>query len=267
MRTSLRAHLVSWLLGLALVGSSAFAAPVMWIHDSAANLARVDVATGDVTSVGNMGIVMTDIAFDPSGNLYGVSFTDLYRINRDTAAATSIGSLGVGGMNALVFGSDGTLYGAAFNNQNLYTVNPTTGQATSLGSTGFSSGGDLAFFGGELYLADSSSRLVRIDIDTPADSDLIGSFGFGSVFGLATGNDGVLYGVGNTQIFSVNVATGAGTLVSNYAGQGLGQAFGQSFVTEAGAPEEPPPAGVPLPSTLVLLLAAASFAMRATPRD
>lgn len=265
MNISARTRLVLLLLGSALCPWIANAAPVMWIHDSQANLAKVDVANGNVSMIGNMGVVMTDIAFDPSGNLYGVSFTDLYRIDRGTAAATKIGSLGVSSMNALVFGSDGTLYAAAASTRNLYTVSPSTGAATSLGSTGFSSGGDLAFFGGDLYLADSSSRLVRMDIDTPADSALIGPFGFSSVFGLATGNDGVLYGVGGTEIFKVNAATGAGTLVSDYSGQGLGQAYGQSFVTEAGAPQEPP-AGVPLPSTLALLIAASAFGARAMTR-
>ena len=63
-----------------------------------------------------------------------------------------------------------------------------------------------------------------------ADSEVVGPFGFGSVFGLATA-EGVLYGVGGTQIFGVDPTTGDGTLVLSYGGKALGQALGQSFIT------------------------------------
>ena len=46
----------------------------MHVHDGNGGLATVDVITGDVSLIGNMGIVMTDIAFDPTGALYGLSF-------------------------------------------------------------------------------------------------------------------------------------------------------------------------------------------------
>ena len=64
------------------------------------------------------------------------------------------------------------------------------------------------------------------------------------------GDDGVLYGVAGTRIFSVNTSTGAAANPINYAGQGLVGAFGQSFFTEAGAP---PIDEVPEPSTYALM--------------
>jgi len=53
--------------------------------------------------------------------------------------------------------------------------------------------------------------------------------------GMASGDDGILYGLSGTSIFSVNTGTGVGTLVSDYNGQGIGDAYGTSFYTEAGA--------------------------------
>jgi hypothetical protein len=106
---------------------------------------------------------------------------------------------------------------------------------------GFASGGDLAFFGGDLYLADSLSRLVKIDLANLANTAVVGSFGVPSVFGLATGNDNTLYAVAGTTIYTVDVTTGAATNPVNFGGQGLGQAFGQSFFTEAGATPVPEP--------------------------
>jgi len=79
---------------------------------------------------------------------------------------------------------------------------------------------------------------------------VVGPFGVSSVFGLATGDDGVLYAVAGTQVFTVNTATGAATNPVNFAGQGLASANGQSFFTEAGAPS---PSSVPEPTTLFLL--------------
>ena len=167
-----------------------------------------------------------------------------------TAAATLIGNHSVPGANALVFAADGTLYAAGFQLQSLFTINPATGAGASLGNISAASGGDLAFNGGNLFLATTSNQLFRIDLTNLAASAAVGPFGVGNVFGLATGDDGVLYAVAGTQTFTVNTATGAATNPINYGGQGLGSANGQSFFTEAGAPS---PSPVPEPTTLFLL--------------
>lgn len=243
-----RASILGVACAAAMTLSAATAAPVMHVHDSSGNLGTVDVATGNVTVIGNMGVVMTDIGFDPSGNLYGLSFTGFYSINATTAAATFIGNHGVPGANALVFATDGTAYAAGFGSTQLYTVNPGTGAGTSLGSMGFASGGDLAFFGGDLYLANLLSQLVKVDLANLANTALVGSFGVANVFGLASGGDGNLYAVAGTTIYTVDVTTGAASNPVSFGGQGLGQAFGQSFFTEAGA--------VPEPGSLALLAVA-----------
>lgn len=228
----------------------------MHVHDSNGVLGTVDTTAGAVSVIGNMCVVMTDIAFDPSGNLYGMSFTSLYSINPGTGASTLIGAHGISAGNALVFGSDGTLYGAGNGTTNLYTLNTTTGAGSSLGSIGFFSGGDLAFAGGDFYLASSSNQLVKIDLDNPGSTAAVGPFGIGNVFGLATAPDGKLYGVAGTSIYEVDVLTGLATNPVSFGGQGLGTAFGQSFYTESGAEPAPipvPPAGILLAGGLVLL--------------
>ena len=237
---------------LSAVGFSAAAAaaPIMYVDDSNGVLATVDVDTGNVNVIGSMGVQMTDIAFDPSGNLYGLSFGALYSINRTTAAATFIGNHGVPGGNALVFAADGTLYAAGTSGTSLFTINPASGATTNLGNMGFASGGDLAFHDGNFYLASTSNQLVLIDLGNLSNTAAVGPFGVSNVFGLATGDDNVLYGVAGTQIFTVDTTTGAATNPVDYSGQGLSTAFGQSFFTESGAP---PPDAVPVPATLALL--------------
>lgn len=251
----MRSRLVALATGLSVLVSChgvgpASAAPILHIHDSANRLGTVDIGTGAVTIIGNLGAdPITDIAFDPNGNLFGLSFTNLYRINASTAAVTLVGPHGIPGGNALVFGTDGTLYGAGFQGTNLFAVNPSTGQGTALGNIGFSSAGDLAFNSGNLFLSSTTDQLIRITLSGGVSGTAVGSLGFPEVFGLATDDKGVLFGVSGTRIFSVNTGTGAGTLVLNYAGSGLGQAGGTSFFTEAGAGPAP---AVPEPSAVML---------------
>ncbi len=217
----------------------ATAGPILYIDDSSNQLGTVDVGTGAVTVIGSMGAdTMTDIAFSPTGQLYGVSFTNLYRINATTGAATLVGSLGLSDQNALVFGSDGTLYAAGNTSGDLYTVNTSTGHASLVGAIGFDSAGDLAFNNGNLYMSSTSNQLIRVNTATGAGT-LVGNLGFSNVYGLATGDNGVLYGVSGTQIFSVNTTTGTGTLVLDYSGHGLGNANGTSFFSEAVPTPEP----------------------------
>jgi PEP-CTERM motif-containing protein len=234
------------LMAIAVAGigaSAAQAGPILYVSDSGGRLGTVDVATGTTVVIGNMGVAMTDIAFDASGHLFGTDFDNLYSINPATAAIAFIGSMGVSDANALVFGSDGTLYEAGNSSTDLRSVNTTTGATTVLGNIGFSSGGDLAFNGGSLYLA-TGSQLVRVGL-SPVSGTLVGSFGFSNVFGLATGEDGVLYGISGHDVFSVNTTTGAGTYKSTYNFALLSDAYGSSFFKEA-APAVPEPTTVGL---------------------
>jgi hypothetical protein len=220
----------------------------MYVDDSNGRLATVNVETGAVNLIGSMGTVMTDIAFDPNGHLYGISFSGLYSINPQTAAASFIGNHSISGGNALVFASDGTLYGAGNSTSSLFTINPITGASTNLGNTGFASGGDLAFSNGHLYLASTANQLVDVNLTNLTDTSSVGGFGVAGVFGLATGDDGVLYAVANNTIYTVDVATGLLTNPVDFGGHGVSAAFGQSFFSEA-VPS------IPEPETYAMLLA------------
>ena len=252
---SLRTFLVA-LCFLGGLSSSVLAGPILWIDDSSNRLGKVDVATGAATIVGTFagagfaGQTMTDLAFDPTGNLWGISFGAIYKVNTATAAVTLVGNHGINGGNALVFGADGKLYAAGASNS-LFQINTTTGTGTAIGSMGaVNSAGDLAFNGGKLYLSTTGNQLIEVNPTTGAGT-LVGNLGVGSVFGLATGDDGFLYATSGQNIYRVNTATGAATFTQTYGT--LGQAFGTAFFQEAGAP---PPNGVPEPATMALLGAA-----------
>ena len=239
-------HLKTALAAVALLSAAAAAqaAPTLWLSTGSNQLATVDVATGATSVVGITNTFMTDIAFSPTGDLYGISFSDLYAINKLTAVETLIGSLGgvSGTANALVFAADGTLYMAG---NRLYTVNTGTGATTAVGSgIGFQSAGDLAFVGGDLYMAASSNQLVQVDTVTGAGS-AIGNIGVSGVFGLASADNITLYGMAGQNVFTISTANAStGPLVAFTPA--LGFAAGSAFETESGAT-------VPEPGSLALV--------------
>ncbi|MDW5265826.1 MULTISPECIES: hypothetical protein [Acidobacteriaceae] len=222
------------------------------VDDASGVLGYVNVDTGAVTLLGNSGVGLTDIAFSPTGSLYGVDFSNLYSINTTTGHASEIGSLG-DVSNALVFSSSGTLYSAG---NNLDTVDPATGHATIIGSLTETSAGDLAFVGGQLYLATSSNQLAILNAATGAET-IVGNTGVANLFGLASPDGKTLYGVAGTDVYLIDTSTGAATFLTNYGGHGLGQANGESFLSEAQTP--PPSAVTPEPSTWVLLASGLLF--------
>ena len=213
-------------------------ADTIYVDGSDANLYTIDPLTGATTLVGSMGTVMTDIA-EYKGSMFGVSFpssgpVSLYSVNPETGASTLIGSTGVY-INALEFGTDGTLFGAggapgcgpSSTNptpcDSLYELNVSTGAATLVGSGVYNSSGDLAFDGASLYLTSSlnssTDQLFSVDA-TNGSGSLVGNIGFAEVFGLAfDASTSTLYGfndVGN-NVIGINPTTGLGTSVATYS--------------------------------------------------
>ena len=133
-------------------------------------------------------ITMTDLAFDQSGHLYGISSSggaNLYSINPGTGQATEIGVSGLsfteGG--GLAISSGGVFYSAPIPGE-YGTYDPTTGAYTHITSPatpagGGSSYGALAFDGSVLYgdnLAAGGgggvSHLITIDPATGNVTDI-----------------------------------------------------------------------------------------------
>jgi len=220
------------------------AAPFLYVHDSRGTLGRIRVSDGLVDIIGEMDVVMTDIAFSPEGLLFGLNADALYQIDLVTADVELIGGHSILGGNALVFAADGTLYGAGGFVDGLFEMNLETGASTRIADMGHNSAGDLVFFEGQLYLASTNDQLVLVDLAAAGGTEdigtVVGDIGFNEVFGLATASDGVMYGTAGTDVFSVDVATGAGSTPGvDFAGQGMTASFGSSFFLESGGINAP----------------------------
>jgi hypothetical protein len=126
------------------------------------NLLTINPANGLVNVVGSFNVgsaTMTDLAFDQSGHLYGISSSggaNLYSINPGTGQAVAIGPSGVsfteGG--GLAISSSGIFYGTPIPGE-YGTYNPTTGAYTHIAIPATPAGGGdysaLAFDGSVLY--------------------------------------------------------------------------------------------------------------------
>jgi DNA-binding beta-propeller fold protein YncE len=247
---------------LALAATAASAAPVLWITDLDNNLGKVDVATGATTIVGKIGPVdpttlkglVTDIAFDKSGQLWGITFDQLYRIDSTNGAIQQSFSRPTDSLGALAFDPvTGVLYAAGSSGNGLFTLNTTTGAASRVNGVTNSlinAGGDLAFFNGLLYMSSNKDTLVKIDTASPGSTgtSVVGNgLGVSQMLGLASSQT-ALYGVAGSSVYAINALSGSALPLVSFAGKGLGIAGGTAFLEEAGAAVP-----VPAPASLALL--------------
>lgn len=220
------------------------AAPLLWVSDEVGKLGNIDIDSGAVNVVGDMGHTMEDLAFAPDGTLYGLTSDALYRINTDTAETTLVGETGIFA-SSLVFNTVGDLFAAS---RTLYNIDSNTGAATEVGAGGYaySSSGDLAYANNELYLTSTGGdNLVIVDQKTGYGS-LITNLRVSGLFGLASidAGDDMLYGVSGTDVYTINtMLDGEIGLLFGFGGKGLGNVYGADFENVPAAPV-PLPAGV-----------------------
>jgi outer membrane protein assembly factor BamB len=184
----------------------------LYLVDPTNGLHTLDPATASPRLVGPTGVAdVTDIAFH-GPTLYGVSFSQLLRVDPDTGAASVIGNIGSTTTNGLAVASDGTIYAATTAGE-LVRVNPVTGNGTVVGNFGggLTSSGDLAFDSNDvLYGALNSGGsvvLASIDRSTGAAA-AIGSTGLSTLYGLAFFCCRLFGTSSPGELVDINVATG-----------------------------------------------------------
>lgn len=213
-------------------------------------LFRVDPDTFDVTLVGTFGgdasgDSITDIAIDGGGQMVGISYTRVYRIDAQTAVATRAGNGTLPQMfNGLsfvpsleAFGTPGPdiLIGSRNSDGKIFRVDPATGGATEIGDMGggYVSSGDIVAVSGFGIVATVGASvgpdtLVRLAPTTFAATPIGSSTGWDNLWGIGFWK-GKVFGFAESGPFvTVDTATGAGTLVDD-----SGQAWWGAAVTTA----------------------------------
>jgi hypothetical protein len=136
-----------------------------------AELHRLDLVSGELALVGAIGFPVTHIAFDSTGVLFGVNFTQNQLITIDVmnGSGTVVGPFGVTAteVQGLAFTDDGRLWMAAQDDNHgpsVFQVDPVTGQATWFADLVEAYFGSLAGNGETLLLA--SYSLAEMDLST-----------------------------------------------------------------------------------------------------
>ena len=179
---------------------------------------------------------MTDLAVAPDGTIYVVSKASLYRADATTGQVTTVGPIGLCGADniALSFTPDGSLYLAdhqgAFCKIDLGVNPPTVNQIGSIGGGMALSGDIVTISDGTMYgtaykLSDSSTSgtqinnlLVKIDPSTGMSTQVVGSTGFPRLFGVAYAL-GQVFGFthdGSGAVVTIDPKTGKGTAFNTF---------------------------------------------------
>ncbi|MFO1153627.1 MAG: hypothetical protein U1E42_08195 [Rhodospirillales bacterium] len=220
------------------VAAPAAVAPgIVYLCDSSGRLGTFNLKTKKVTVIGNMGTVLTDIGFHPNGTLYGLTFSQFYRVNPATAQITKVGGGfgSTGGVNALTFNKAGQVFSqplgfaASYNRSGIFLINPATGGI----SLGYSvtpsqlSAGDFAFTGQHLYFSTSNRLLIDFDFATGHYSSHPVSIV--NLYGLVVPAAGQLVGFAGTKAYQINPNTGASTVLADFTNKGLQQIYGAAI--------------------------------------
>lgn len=189
----------------------------IWAN-SPSTLYRIDPTTFAVTTIGTFdhGDQMTDLAVTPSGDLYGVSFSSLYSVNKVTAQATFVADVPGIGNNALTFLPNGNLL-AADSGGDVKIINPSNGTVTSVGNygNGLGSSGDLiAVASGATYGTTPGDDLVTINTQTGVAA-VVGPIGHDEVWGLAYANAKVIGLTTAGTILQIDPLTGTATVLAS----------------------------------------------------
>lgn len=256
------ATILTILAALAIAADSARAGLIYYSQEATSGFSHLysyDTSTGGIT---DRGLIhgqryVTDIAFDPSGELFGVGWTNskasgtskLYTIApgsdtqwADWAIETVKSNKMDRSVNAAAFGPAGSLYVASAGGefQKLtFNAKHHRWEVARTADMAIASGGDLAFSGDgqTLYAALSGGRLATIDFDansaTFGRQSVIGSVGCGEIYGLAMVED-QLYGTtisggnyGPSRLVRIDTQTGQAAFVADL-GNGVWGAAGSA---------------------------------------
>ena len=217
---------------------------------TATELFRVDPATFAVTRVAPFtgdaaGDSMTDIAIDSDGQMIGISYTRVYRIDAQTAVTERAGTGTLPQMfnglsfvpSLLAFGVDGPdiLIGSRNTDGKIFQVDPQTGGVTEIGDmgAGYTSSGDIVAvrdFGivATTGAAIGPDTLVRLAPTTFAATPIGSSTGWDDLWGIGFWKGQVFGFAASGAFVLIDTTTGAGTLVED-----SGRAWWGAAVTTA----------------------------------
>jgi hypothetical protein len=206
---------------------------------------------------------MWDIALDKDGNMYGsvmlegsdcdTTAGEIVKIDKTTAVTTILGTSATAFPNSLSFVPAGTIDPVnevlvGYNSDAYVRIDPVSGATTvignlnpnSTGQTWYSSGDIVSIIGGKTYLtatldpsSSSNDSILEVDPVHGTALTVIGTVGFGKVWGLGFWA-GTAYGFDEGgQLFSIDLTSGASTAIPLGGGISGVSFFGAGNTTAA----------------------------------
>ena len=198
---------------------------IAFVTDNTGKIGRLDTDSRQISNIVATHIVFTDIAVNDHGELYGSTFSKLYKINPDTGETEEIGHFCQSGINGLGFTSDGALYASSFEG-GVFSVNSETGLASLIpGTESFKSGGDIAFdeSTNQFFGIDTQGQVYTISLR--GELNLIGDTHFDKVWGLYM-EEGTLYAqTRDKQQLLIDQTDGSATVLGDLEGE-INQIYG-----------------------------------------
>ena len=225
------------------------------VHDDSGDLFAVDLVDGGpIEFLGTMGDVMSDMAFSPTGVLYGIGGlpagpSQLYTVEIDFdnpggfLETTWIGTIRWDGftgllLNSLEFAPDGTLYGVGHEPADweyVFSIDPSDASAEAVLPLGLHvSAGDLVFDSdGKGYATTNLGWLLEIESDMSGFSE-VGVTGFSDFYGATYGPSPTMYGFRQSgDVFRINRLDAVTTFVGTLSDPRFGLAQGAASVYHA----------------------------------
>lgn len=162
-------------------------AQVIYISDEQSKLYTLNISNCNYSFITNINIQVTDISFNPDGNLYGVtSDGHLIEINITNGSTNIVHTFEGADLNSLTIAGTGIAY-ASGGDGKLWSYDLLTGEEVLYGNLGFPATGDLTFYKGDLYAAITDDRILKIDLEMVSNSTIVIQQNvIGDVFGIVS---------------------------------------------------------------------------------
>jgi gliding motility-associated-like protein len=139
-------------------------------------LFRLDLDDCSYVQVGTVPLGSTDISFHPNGKLYSINSTGrLFEVDPTLGLGTLVHVFEPNPTQlytSLTVDANGVFYAAGLGGS-LWIYDLAANTGSFLGNIGYGAEGDLTFRQGELYMAATNDRIVRIDLENPANSTVV----------------------------------------------------------------------------------------------
>jgi hypothetical protein len=216
-------------------GSNGNGSDVVYVYaHTATTLYRVDPDSLAISEVGDFGWPngddqMTDIAIDKNGQMVGISFGSVYKVDSGNAKATLMSSSLQGDFNGLSYvpaslvnggSGDDVLVGTRNDDGAVFEIDPNTGATTQIGNMGggFMSSGDIVAVDGLGILQTvpgNGGDMLTTLASGSFSATVVGSTQYDQIWGLAFWKNKVFGFTNGGAFVTIDPHTGATTMVSN----------------------------------------------------